>query len=370
MIERRLFLGGTVASLLPVHAVAGVPDGSRADGASLRTPENGEAALRRRNLRIPVDGLSGTGAAAELAITVCAPVDTIGERPVVVFAFPGGGFSRHYYDLQIPGHRGFSQAEHHCARGIIFVACDHLGVGESTIPNLDDLTIEILAKSMDLLVTRVVERLRAGTLMPGLDALEPAAVIGMGQSMGGCLLIAAQGQMRVFDAVAVLGFSGRHTVLPVPPGAAPLPTPQFPRGMHPRQFTVPSPTRPEQFRYVFHFEDVPPDIVALDMGDGRPRGAARPAWRSATTPPVARTMMSSGVIAPEAAAIDVPVMVAFGERDVSPDPHAEPAAFHRSSDISLLILPRMAHMHNFAGTRTILWNRLVSWSQTIAPRSR
>ena len=71
-------------------------------------------------------------------------------------------------------------------------------------------------------------------------------------------------------------------------------------------------------------------------------------------------------MAAEAAAVTVPVFVGVGERDVCPAPLAEPGAYRRSRDVSVFIVPRMAHMHNFACTREVLWNRLVSWSRMIA----
>jgi pimeloyl-ACP methyl ester carboxylesterase len=61
-------------------------------------------------------------------------------------------------------------------------------------------------------------------------------------------------------------------------------------------------------------------------------------------------------------AIEVPVLIGVGERDVCPNPWAEPAAYSRSGDIALLVVPRMAHMHNFAPTRELLWQRIADWS--------
>jgi pimeloyl-ACP methyl ester carboxylesterase len=72
-------------------------------------------------------------------------------------------------------------------------------------------------------------------------------------------------------------------------------------------------------------------------------------------------MASRGIVAAEAAAIDVPVLLAIGERDIVPDLHAEAAAFRQSWDISLYRQRGMAHMHNFAGTRTRFWERIAAW---------
>ena len=77
----------------------------------------------------------------------------------------------------------------------------------------------------------------------------------------------------------------------------------------------------------------------------------------------------SRAIDAEAAAVSVPVFVGVGERDVCPDPRAEPRAYANSADITVHIVPRMAHMHNFAGTRELLWARLEHWTRGIAGSS-
>jgi pimeloyl-ACP methyl ester carboxylesterase len=102
------------------------------------------------------------------------------------------------------------------------------------------------------------------------------------------------------------------------------------------------------------------------MVGGYPLRKTAPPWGSLTVPPCAVTMMTPGVIAAEAAAVKVPVLIAVGERDVCPEPHAEPTAYRGSSDVSLFIAPRMAHMHNFASTRALLWSRIASWSRRVA----
>lgn len=46
--------------------------------------------------------------------------------------------------------------------------------------------------------------------------------------------------------------------------------------------------------------------------------------------------------------------------------HAEAAAYPASRDVSIFIVPTMAHMHNFASTRERLWQRLHDWSRMVA----
>ncbi|MFL6806522.1 MAG: hypothetical protein ACJ8FM_21290 [Xanthobacteraceae bacterium] len=106
-------------------------------------------------------------------------------------------------------------------------------------------------------------------------------------------------------------------------------------------------------------------LVEADMAGGYPMRTTAPPWGSVTLPPAAVSMMTAGVIAAEAALIDIPVFVACGARDVVPDPRAEPAAYAASDDITVLVVAEMAHMHNFAPTRVQLWQRLHGWGESL-----
>jgi hypothetical protein len=85
-----------------------------------------------------------------------------------------------------------------------------------------------------------------------------------------------------------------------------------------------------------------------------------------TNPGFATSLVLPGIMAAEAATVDAPVLVAMGERDVCRAPIEELAAFSSASDLALLVVPRMAHMHNFAGTRGLLWARLDAFIGQVA----
>ena len=76
--------------------------------------------------------------------------------------------------------------------------------------------------------------------------------------------------------------------------------------------------------------------------------------------------MLPAFVAREAAAVRSPVLLAYGEIDVTVEPLADAAMFRSTSDLSLLIVPRMAHMHNFAPTRQRLWRRLSEFAFRVA----
>lgn len=110
-----------------------------------------------------------------------------------------------------------------------FVAVDHLGVGDSSLLDPTMLTFEPLAAANSAATQRIVSMLRSGTFsVNGVAPLQSPYVIGVGQSMGGCVSIVAQAAHRTFDALAVLGYSASHTVLASPGGGVQVPL--SPRG--------------------------------------------------------------------------------------------------------------------------------------------
>jgi pimeloyl-ACP methyl ester carboxylesterase len=326
--------------------------------------------MRAVEITVDVTGVAGLAEPLSTAATVYLP-DACPASCPVVFAFPGGGYSRRYYDLSIGDDSSYSQARHHTDRNMVLVACDHLCTGEATMPaDPFAVSLEQLAEANAITAGVIVDQLTTGTLASGLPPLSISALVGIGQSMGGCILTVHQALSETFDAVAFLGSSGVHTAFPDPSGGTlPITVPR--RGDDLHHATMPTMFTPEQFRYCFHYDDVPAEVADLDMGTGvGVAGGDSPAWRSAGAPPCAMTMLSPGVVAPEARAITVPVLVASGQRDVVPDPHAEPAAYPGSPDVTVVVVPEMGHMHNFAGTRVRLWDRLANWIDTVVDQRR
>src|SRR5581483_1298645 len=176
--------------------------------------------MRSVELTVDVEGATGLAGAAT-ACTVHLP-DQVPSPATVIFAYPGGGYGRRYF--HIVARPGYSQAEHHTAQGTVLVACDHLGVGDSSQPDTFELSYERLAAANHATATEVLSRLGAGD---GLPKVRVGAAVGIGQSMGGCLLTVQQGNHRTFDGVAFLGWSGIFTNFPAPGGQRityPMPT--------------------------------------------------------------------------------------------------------------------------------------------------
>jgi pimeloyl-ACP methyl ester carboxylesterase len=320
----------------------------------------------------------GLGEPLRTRATVVLPEpDALGNPPVVCFAFPGGGYSRGYFTFDMPGAAGGGEAGWHAARGWVFVACDSLCVGESDTPtDAANVTLEHVAAASHAMVGEVLARLSRGTLADGFAALADPVRLGIGQSMGGAFTIVQQGQRRSFDAIGVLGFSAIQTRLWMPPGSPERSQRFVPRGssariadLAPDELPVPQRTAADGLPEIaagFHYDDVPRAIVEADLVGFPFRRGVMPEWGTAKTPLCAISLLSPGVVAPEAAVIDIPVLVGVGERDVVPDPHEEPRAYRRSPDVTVHICPRMAHMHNFASTREAFWQRLHAWGDGIA----
>jgi pimeloyl-ACP methyl ester carboxylesterase len=287
--------------------------------------------------------------------------------PVVVFAFPGGGYSRGYFSFDLPGSEGGGQAGYHASRhGWIVVTCDHLGVGESSLPDPASLTLENITAANAATVSHVLILLRTGSLAAGFPAADDFVCLGVGQSMGGCFTILLQDQAAPFDGVAILGYSAIAPTVPVRGGRAST----IGSDLLERADAVAVQSAISDLRYAFHYEDVPEVIVEQDLSDFPARHGQLPAWASATIPPCSTAMARAGIVTKEAAAIDVPVLIAVGEIDAVPDLRVEPAAYANSSDITAFWCPRMAHMHNFAGTRTRLWDRIGSWGRSVGALRR
>ena len=62
----------------------------------------------------------------------------------------------------------------------------------------------------------------------------------------------------------------------------------------------------------------------------------------------------------------MPVLSAMGVRDLVPDPPGDARAFLSARSFDLFICPRMGHMHNFAGTRELLWHRIQAFGEWCA----
>lgn len=275
----------------------------------------------------------------------------LGPEPVVMTLLSGGSYDKRYYHVEIPGHPGYSAGEYLANLGNIVLVPDHLGVGESSrLPVQAQATRQMVALANHAAVGQLAERLRRGKVHPSLPPIAAFHNIGGGHSMGGMQTITQQAEYATYDAVMILGYTadGVHMTI---------------NGQLIRADTLPG--EPPSGDYLkgsrdflhegFHWSDVPAEVIAADD-----------ALAVETPALIGMQSIRTGVVAEDAARIEAPVYLCLGERDVSPDPHAEPAYYKRCRDFTLHILPKSGHCQNFASTRQIMWNRMHAWARSVA----
>ncbi|MCB2079198.1 MAG: alpha/beta hydrolase [Novosphingobium sp.] len=342
------------------------------------------------DLRIDVTNEVSLGEPAHVAASIVLPdPDCLPERPLVCFAKPGGGYSTGYYTCELPGPGQAAQASWHVARGWIFVAIDNLGSGSSSSHDPDCLDFAVMTEAAHAAEQDILLRMANGVLLDGYPPVHQPTIIGIGQSMGASLVIYQQSRRRGYDGLGILGFSAVHSHPVTPPGEPPIVVSWFPRGsdrdeveeplnaavMEAAMASGPEGSEWKSLAWGFHYDDVPYEVVEQDLvhydaiarGEGLPDGIEPAPWNSYATPgKAARSTLTPGVVATEAAAITVPVLSIMGVRDLVPDPYGEARAFRSSRSVDLFICPRMGHMHNFAGTRELFWERIHSFGNWCA----
>jgi alpha-beta hydrolase superfamily lysophospholipase len=321
------------------------------------------------DITIDVTDAAGFGEPAWIAATVHLPDERRTDAPqVVCFAKPGAGYSRRYYSLDLPGPTRGAQADWHTARGWIFIAMDHLGVGDSSLHDKSALVYGPMARAAHAAESIILDRLRDGTLVDGFASVQDPVVIGIGQSLGACMTVVQQAHHRTYEGIAVLGYSVLRTQLPPPPGHTPWIQPWALRDHPALVLNGPAITTNLEGRDLFDeiaWAYFPDDV---DRSEVRFWDSTAP-WAAANIPGVVATVVAPGAIATEAASIDVPVLLAMGDRDVVPEPRDEVRAYLSTTSIDLYTCPRMGHMHNFASTRILLWERIAAWAQWVCAQA-
>jgi alpha-beta hydrolase superfamily lysophospholipase len=317
------------------------------------------------HLQVDITGKVPIPGELHTAVTVYLPDrERLLEPPMVMFAYPGGGASRGMYCTETPVFVAYSQARWHAERGAVFVACDHLGTGDSSHPDPELLlTPEPLAIANMATAQGVLALLAANDVDPAFGPLQNAVRIAMGHSMGGGLLIILQGQQAYFDGIAVLGSSAFHTALPAPPGwdrrPRPHPARNSPGTLGVWEDRIPPPEAAQR-RWMNRWDEQEAAIMREHRDDWIVPLASR------TMPPAALTMNSAGYASEEASRVQCPVFIGYGERDVGVNPWEEPRYYWRARDVQLAVIPRMSHGMNSASTREQMWQRLHHWATGVA----
>ena len=262
------------------------------------------------------------GEPVTIAITLVADPAKVASQPVVVVAIPGGTYHRRYWDLQPPGRSGYSQAEWMADRGVIFVASDYLGGGDSSRPaDGDFMTLEVAADAAHAVYRWVRAELEAGSIYEQLAPAPDATYVGVGQSLGGFITMIQQGKYADYGGVAILGAS--------PIVIANIPHHRHLEGLSPEErrrailednATSSGVTELPMYhgasrdilRDIFHVKDVHEDLVRYDED----------ACHTLISRVTGVDGMTPGYAKPFAEAIESPVFLGWGDVDVSSEPHA------------------------------------------------
>lgn len=268
-----------------------------------------------------------------------------GEPVSVLCCLAGGGVTRRYWDLDVPGSKpSHSFARTMSSKGHVVVLADHLGVGESPKPPPMELTVEVLAAAQHDAFSKV------------LAGYAELPAVGVGHSMGSMLTAIQQAHYRTYAAIALTGFANRGLPDFVPPDLVPfIDDPvrlraELPRILSERPpMAPPSGVRPQR-PVLFHGSKLAPEVAEAV------KAIAAPA-----PPLAAATSMVPGSIKPEMEMIDVPVFIANGDLDITGPIGEIPAGFPNAASVTTVVLPDTAHSHHAFPGRLVLYDRLHTW---------
>jgi pimeloyl-ACP methyl ester carboxylesterase len=318
--------------------------------SATQVPSGAAAPLTRR---IEVgELLPGEGSLA-IAADLFMP-SRLRSPPTALFCLPGGAMNRAYYDLQ--GEGDFSFAAHLAACGYIVVALDPLGVGGSSQPRdgfglTPDVLVAAHARALEVICAELRSTRLTGT------PLSQLRTVGVGHSMGAMLTTLQQAQYAQHAALMLLGFGTQglpEALLPAERSFA-----GDPAGAR-ANLVLLARTRSAEAYLEIASSAQSRQLFAGESADRRGVEALRRA-RAPLLVTAGLFSMIPGSCAPECARIDVPLLLAVGDRDIAGAPQQIPVSFPASPDITLLVLPETGHSHFLFSSRRQLFERVSGW---------
>jgi pimeloyl-ACP methyl ester carboxylesterase len=293
--------------------------------------------------------LDVSGAVGEPAVLSGSVFEAEGAETLFV-CLPGATQDRRYFDLALPG---YSFVDFMTSHGVSVAAFDNFGTGRSSHPDRE-VGLDLQAAATAVAVDQLRARLRGPRM------------VAIAHSLGGYIAMRQQAAYRSYDALAILGTTNSRIrtmttddLMEAAEKSAAARLELLERNLAAvpdRYFT---PDRASVTR-AFHLPDVAPEVLELDSRTVV--NMCRLAAAEASVP---------GVTRDDAARIDVPVLLAYGDADVSCAPHDEASVFVSSCDVTLFVLAGSGHCHSMAPTRHRLWERIVAWigATDLSPRS-
>lgn len=289
-----------------------------------------------------VPGLEGHQVAADLVLPVGA------VRSPAFCCLPGGGASRRYWDLQLPDDDSFSFAATMAKAGYAVISLDHLGTGESVLPEgAKAPLLGQVAAANDAAFRALLGELRERT--PGLQS------VGLGHSMGAVLTVRQQARHRTHAAVTLLGFSIKG-----------LPGVLSPEIQAACATGIPDDRALAELA-LQKFGSAYPDL----NGNAPDSEVSEPLRQFATVLLAAGGMLSllPGNVAREAAELTVPVLLANGDRDqLVGGGLPDVAPYTHAASVTAFTVPDAGHNLGLTPARRRLWLRLQQWVEEVLPR--
>ena len=143
-----------------------------------------------------------------------------------------------------------------------------------------------------------------GSLSPSFPPVTEPVILGLGQSMGGCVTLVQQARYHTYDGIAVLGYSAVHTTRPTRPGTPAFVRPWVPRDVVPAtggfrrlasdarianseavieaEESGANRLAASSMRWYFHYDDA--DSSVDDISDFPRRHGNPPPWASVSVP--------------------------------------------------------------------------------------
>ncbi|MBW2496151.1 MAG: alpha/beta fold hydrolase [Deltaproteobacteria bacterium] len=333
------------------------PPQSRLEAA----PEAASASFRS-SWRLDVSEVVPLPGRFEIAVDVVAPSDLEpGSQVGVLACLPGGFLSRRYYDMEVDGDRRFSFAEAMARRGLVTLAFDHLGVGESTKPDPIEggyaLGVDAIARANQSALDQALGRLREGGA-EGLPALAPLPTIGVGHSMGSKLVIEQQAIARPHRALLLFSFTTSGL-----PGFLGEEEKRYANDAAAARAALGELTRRTMG------SPYPPRATGSEsdrsaaFGVGTAPAIAEEALQGASTNLLAMAGLLSmipGGYKPSADVVDVPVFVVVGDHDLH-DEQGLAAMLPASPEVTPFVLEDCWHCHFVANTHEKLFAHVADW---------
>lgn len=334
----------TIAVLMASAFVStGVPHGPP---AGARGPT-----VQCRHHRVPVALAPGEPTRFNVATTLCVPINA--RRPTVHLLLSGASYGRAYWDFPYRP-KIYSYVRALTRAGFATLNVDRIGIGRSSYPPAEDVTIE----SNAYVAHQLVSALRRGRI----GGVPFARVVSVGHSLG--VGIAWVEAARYADVDGVIVTAGMHTPasglwLAIASFYAAQLDPRFDSRDLPPGYLTTLPGRRGALFY--HEPGADPAVIARDEATKE----------TATATELATLALSAdGSVS---RSIEVPVLSVVGEYDrnfcdipcsdpSSPAPAQEPQYYAPEACLEVFVVPNAGHNINLHRSAPVWFRKAIEWS--------